>query len=315
MKNCDDIKNSLPLYLDNSLTEADKKTVEEHIKTCPDCTEALTQLSKTKKMVSSLTDVNPPPWFKQKIMARVREEAEKKSFVQKLFYPLQIKIPIQVFATVCIAVLAVYIYRTGEEQMKEVVPSSLPAPVMEVQKSQLPEQKLESSTGKVIQKEEQLAQKEETRREIIPSPATTADAAKDIKRQATPDFKTDRYESAPAAESELEKKKSEHIMGAAVKASGAPQAQSSMMKPNILLKVSDIYIAAEEVEKLLTKYEATNIDKQMKNGKTIITAELKNQKIRNFMENLKTVGQIREENIPSDNTEENITLTIEILKQ
>jgi hypothetical protein len=159
-------------------------------------------------------------------------------------------------------------------------------------------------------------------RESVPAPATATDAAKDIKRQAAPDLKTDRYENAPAAESialpetELEKKKEKHIMGAAMKAGGAPQVQSSIMKSNVLLKVSDIYIAAGEVEKLLTKYEAINITKQIKNGKAIITAELKNQRIRNFMENLNMVGQIEEGKIPpSDNTEENIPLIIEILKQ
>jgi hypothetical protein len=39
----------------------------------------------------------------------VRKEAGRKSFVQKWFYPLRFKIPVQVAATVVIAVLAVYI--------------------------------------------------------------------------------------------------------------------------------------------------------------------------------------------------------------
>jgi len=159
MKNCKEIENNLSLYLDDSLSDADKKAVEEHLKSCPRCTKALVQLSKTHTLVNNLAEVEPPAWFKQKIMAKVRKKAEKKSFVQKLFYPLRIKIPVQILATVFIAVLAVYIYRAGEEQMKEVVPSSAPAPIMEVQKSQLPEQKMKTSANENIQKEDHVIKK------------------------------------------------------------------------------------------------------------------------------------------------------------
>jgi len=96
MINCKEIENNLPLYLDNSLSRVDKQTVEEHLKSCPQCAKAFAQLQKTEKLVNNLTEIDPPPWFKQKIMAKVREESEKKNLVQKWFYPLQIKIPVQI---------------------------------------------------------------------------------------------------------------------------------------------------------------------------------------------------------------------------
>jgi hypothetical protein len=313
MKKCKDIENNLPLYLDNSLSGADKKDVEEHLKTCPQCTKALAQLSKTEALVNSLADVNPPPWFKQKIMARVREEAEKKSFVQKLFYPLRIKIPVQVFATVCIAVLAVYIYRAGEEQMKEVVPS----PVIEVRKSQLPELKEKTVTDKEIQAKEQVMQKKGASREVARQKAV--DTATGVNEQAAPDIKTDKYENAPKAESvalpeaALEKKKEKDILGTAMKASRAPQTQNIIIKPNILLKVSDIDMAVGEVEKLLVTYEAKNITRQIKQGKAVMTAELKNQKIKEFITRLKAIGWAEESNVPVADDEGNISLVMEII--
>src|SRR4030042_6864652 len=102
MKNCKDIENSLPLYLDNLLSDADKRAVEAHLKSCPQCVKLLAQLQRTGKLVDNLEEVEPPPWFKQKIMARGREDAKKKSFTQKWFYPLRIKVPVQVFATIFI---------------------------------------------------------------------------------------------------------------------------------------------------------------------------------------------------------------------
>jgi hypothetical protein len=319
MKNCKEIENNLPLYLDSLLTGADKQALEEHLKSCPRCTEALIQLSKTQTLVNDLTEVEPPAWFKQKIMAKVREESEKKSLVQKWFYPLRIKIPVQILATVCIAVLAVYIYRAGEEQIKEVVPSSAPVPVMEVQKSQLPEQKMKTSVDENIQKEDQVIEKKGMPREKVREVAV--DAAKDVNKQVVTNIEADKYESAPAAKSveqsgaELEKKKESNILGAAMKASRAPRAQSVMPSTKVLLKVADIDTAVGQVEKLLIKYEAKNINRQTTQGKVIMTVELKNQKTNDFTTRLKTIGQVEEGSAPLNNTEGNIFLVIEILNK
>ena len=319
MKNCKEIENNLPLYLDNSLSRVDKQTVEEHLKSCPQCAKAFAQLQKTEKLVNDLTEVEPPPWFKRKIMAKVREESEKKSLAQKWFYPLRIKIPVQIFATVCIAVLAVYIYRAGEEQIKEVVPSSAPAPVMEVQKSQLPEQKMKTSVDENIQKEDQVIEKKGMPREKVREVAV--DAAKDVNKQVVTNIEADKYESAPAAKSveqsgaELEKKKESNILGAAMKASRAPRAQSVMPNTKVLLKVADINTAVGQVEKLLIKYEAKNINKQTTQGKVIMTVELKNQETNDFTTRLKTIGQVEEDSAPLNNTEGNIFLVIEILNK
>ena len=61
-----------------------------------------------------LEEVEPPPFFEQRIMSRVREEAgRKQGILRRLFYPLHIKVPIQALATILVAVLAFYVYQTG----------------------------------------------------------------------------------------------------------------------------------------------------------------------------------------------------------
>jgi hypothetical protein len=137
MKNCKDIENSLPLYAEDLLSADEKRAIEDHLAECVDCRKALTDLKKANAMTQVLSEVEPPPWFKQKIMARVRAEAEKKSFAQKWFYPLRIKIPVQIAATIVIAVLAVYIYHSGDEQMKAVLPGAQ-QPVMEAKQEPTP---------------------------------------------------------------------------------------------------------------------------------------------------------------------------------
>ena len=350
MMNCKDIENSLPLYLDNLLSGTDKRMVEEHLKSCPQCGKALAELKKTDAITRGLSEVEPPPWFKQKIMARVREEADKKSFAQKWFYPLRIKIPIQVFATIFIVVLAVYIYRAGNEQFKEVLPPQTPTPVMETEKDKLSEQttklpdadktvmKKKVSAKKGIRDEKMVmydvspgsgVPKAEGLKKAMPQenlPAAAGNMVQPVQRERAADKKDASYsvlmskQAAPAMlmpspSVELERKKEGYVLGAAMKQSRAPEAQSVMPKANISVRVGDLNTAVVEVEKLLAKYEAKKIVKQMPEGKAIFTAELKVKNISDFIAQLKTIGRVEEKNIPAERGEQDINVVIEIKNQ
>jgi hypothetical protein len=86
--------------------------------------------------VHGLGEVEPPPFFEQRIMSRVREEAgQKQGILRRLFYPLHIKVPIQALATLLVAVLALYVYQTGEPEMKQMAP--LPIPLTELGKGRV----------------------------------------------------------------------------------------------------------------------------------------------------------------------------------
>jgi hypothetical protein len=348
MMNCKDIENSLPLYLDDLLSHADKRAVEEHLKSCPKCAKALAQLQKIGKLVDGLGEIEPPPWFKQKIMARVREEADKKSFAQKWFYPLRIKIPIQVFATIFIVVIAVYIYRAGEQQMKAVMPPTVPTPVMEEEKDQLSERtsKLSEADKTVVKKK--VAAKKDTRDEkmymydVLPgsgapktgeqgktSPqenvrAGAADMAKAMKDDAAVEKKEADYAALsekqaepakimPPPGVEIGRKKEGYVLGASMKQSRAPEAQSMMSKTTISMRVANINTAVGEMEKLLAKFEAKKIVRQMLEGKAIFTAELKAQNIKDFIAQLKTIGRVEEKDMPKASAESDIQVKIEIV--
>ncbi len=118
---CLKIKEKISAYIENQLTLEETKLIEGHLGSCKGCSIFLEDLKKTVKYAQSLGEVEPPPWLTQKVMAKVREETEKKkSILHKLFYPLHIKVPIEVFATIAVAVTALYMFRTIEPQMKVV---------------------------------------------------------------------------------------------------------------------------------------------------------------------------------------------------
>jgi hypothetical protein len=117
--NCENMKELLNAYIDNLLSGSEREAVEEHIASCPSCREELDELMHAVKLVRSLDRIVPPPWFSEQVMINIRKEEEKKKgIISRLFRPFYIKLPIEVFATVVIAVLAIYIYRSVEPEWR-----------------------------------------------------------------------------------------------------------------------------------------------------------------------------------------------------
>jgi len=304
MKKCKNIENSLPLYAEGLLSDAEKMSVEEHLAECADCSKAIADLKKVAAMTQGLSDIETPPWFKQRIMARVREEAEKKSFAQKWFYPLRIKIPIQVMATIIIAVLAVYIYRSGDEQMKAIVPQA-PQPVMEAQQEPTPAE---------IPKAKKAA------------PALLADGEKDkvselsslpVLQEAPQKFAA-RQESMKDRSVEDDSlsgaAKKSRMFKAATPAKPAPMAASitDQLQPVISVYVADVNSAVVEAEKILTNHNAKKVTKKLVDGKTILKAEIPAKNLKDVLSQLRGFGRVEEKNMPPESGEQAINVIIEI---
>ena len=347
MMNCKDDENNLPLFEDNLLSSAEKKALEQHLKSCSKCAKALAQLKKTGRLVEGLEEVEPPPWFKQKIMSRVREEAEKKSLAQKWFYPLRIKIPVQIMAAIVIAVLAVYIYRSGNEQMKVVIPPTSPTPVMETKKDLFSEQttKLSEADKTVVKKKVYVpegTQNEKIVTQDLPAGNSVVktrelkksmrlgnerramDMAKTVKGDADVDRKDTYFATVPEKQTEqakvvspssvgLERKKEGYVLGNSMKQSEAPAKKIIMPKAVFSLRVSNTNAAVGEVEKILKKYEAKKIVKQTPHGKVFLTAEIQAQKMNDFIAQLRTIGRVEAKDMPMDSVEGDIPMVIEIM--
>jgi hypothetical protein len=120
---CGEIENRLPAYREDLLSTEERKVIAGHLAACPCCSRAFASLKKAEALVHGLGEVEPPPFFEQRIMSRIREEAGKKQgILQRLFYPLYIKIPIQALATLLVAVLAFYVYQGGDPEIKQIAP-------------------------------------------------------------------------------------------------------------------------------------------------------------------------------------------------
>lgn len=123
---CKVIQGKLSPFLEGAVSLEEKRTIEEHLSGCQDCSIVLEDLKKAEVLVKGLEKVDPPAWLKQKVVARIRaEEERRKSLIQRLFYPLRVKVPIEAFATVLVALAAVYVFKAVEPETKRIpFPSS-----------------------------------------------------------------------------------------------------------------------------------------------------------------------------------------------
>jgi len=334
MMTCKDIEHMLPAYLEDLLSPEEKILTEEHLATCRQCSKALEDLKKTEKLVRELEEVEPPPWFTQKIMSRVREEEKRKEgIIRKLFYPLHIKIPIQALATVLIAVLVIHVYKVGEPEMKAVIapPSSAfqkagkeqapqeslkapqPMPARAVKEKALPLEDEKKEKGAVFVPSpvisEKTGERKESRIREESEPLSEKSAVFAKKREALKDTmieykRTERmHDEGSLAGGKREHEPAPKVMSAAIE---------KPVRTVVTVHVRDINTATGEIETLLGRFGAQNIKRRHLERREVLTGELPAKNVKELMEKLKTIGETRDSEMPSDLGERDISITIEV---
>ena len=142
-----DIRHKLSEYIDNAVTPTEKTAIDEHLRACTTCADALTELRKTIEQVKQIEEVEAPAWMTRKIMANVRAEAEeKKGLFRRLFYPLAVKLPIQAAAVLFLTVAVYYIYSSmhpadkyAEAPMGRLAKQEAPVEAQDTAKGRAPE--------------------------------------------------------------------------------------------------------------------------------------------------------------------------------
>jgi anti-sigma factor RsiW len=155
MNSHSDIQKLLSAYCGNDLSTGDRIMVEEHLSECPICRAELADLQITTRLIRTTPEVESPPWMTVRIMARIREEkASRRSWLKNLFFPLHIKIPLEVMALLVVCVSGYYMSRTVETELKapSVLQDAPPAAPVEDKpvKRAMPIQPTESKTEKAV---------------------------------------------------------------------------------------------------------------------------------------------------------------------
>jgi hypothetical protein len=115
----DDIRHKLSEYIDDAVTPGEKEAIEAHLAACGECSDALRELRKTIEHVRAVEEIEPPAWLTRKVMARVRETAERrKGMVRAVLDHFALLRPARVVAVLFLVVIAYTVYKTAPVREK-----------------------------------------------------------------------------------------------------------------------------------------------------------------------------------------------------
>jgi len=144
---CSNANKILSENIEGNGTPEQQVLIEEHLQSCEQCRLYAADIKKTIETLHALDEIEPPAWLTAKAMKKIRTESKPgKTWIERLFFPLHVKLPIEAFAAFLITVAAIFIYKNmgPELQQMEVQPSApatpsiLAVPEKEMQKEERP---------------------------------------------------------------------------------------------------------------------------------------------------------------------------------
>jgi len=314
---CEGRKERFSAYLDGILPAEERTLLEEHLKSCERCRESLADLRKTMEYVRTLEEIEPPAWLTNKVMARIRTEAEpKKRLIEWLFYPLSVKLPIQAVATVLIVATALYVFRMMEPEVKitERITEEVPQKI-------LPEPRdsaTDTEKGKTVpfQKVSPTPAPRQAP-EMKDAEAVGASAAPEPGEKAGTDYREKtpvaaKQEQAVALEESIKKEsdKPQHFF----QSSGAKVSDEKIPEEKVVeVLVKDIAAATKEIEAVLLNLNGKIVKTEYSDNRNVLFAEIPSRKMDEFLDQLKPIGEVQKKPEASESSELALTIRITII--
>jgi len=324
---CNNVQEKLSVYIEGMISPEERKLIDKHISSCSKCKEALYDLKKTLDYVHNLEDVEPPVWLTQKVMAKIHSEAEpKKGILQKLFYPLYIKLPIEAVAVVLIAVTALYIFKTIQPEMKMAkAPSEVATQVPLKEKTPSVDKSKEnvipphpplipplvrgdtegSKGGKGGFEAEQAVPVKKP--DTIDKSAETPKAPTQVLREAEVPSET-----RPSAGIATKDESKTEVLARAPKAKSLSETKEKTV--SLTIRVKDVETAIKEIEKSLIHHGAEIVKIEHLEDKDMFTAKIDSQKLKQLITEFKDIGEVEEKTITSKTNQGIIEICIEIVR-
>ena len=144
---CSEVSPWLSEYVDDLLAPAARKLVEEHVATCEGCAAELASLKAYLRAMAGMEKVSAPPDFLATVHERIEQTSSLKAKSQEpraknqpvherieqaspfhrltrwLFYPLRIKLPMELAGIALATLLLVFAYQTPKQEETKRVPA------------------------------------------------------------------------------------------------------------------------------------------------------------------------------------------------
>jgi len=324
---CKDIEEKLTAYREGVLSPEERRIVESHLASCAKCSSALADLEKIVGLLKNLPEIEPPPWFTQKIMAQVHKEAEKKSgLLKRLFYPFHIKIPIEAFVTLCVIALGLYVYKTSGPEIKtyQIPPAAIrEAPVADVPVGKLEDEAKPTAAPKIKPDSAVLGRKAPVLQPSIRADEQRAPSEAMMEQKAEAPVATGVAPPAPLPSMTKEKdvststdaeRKGERAKKV-IQFVPRPQKTDVNILPGITvtLSVENIASAYTDIEKVLGQSGITITKKMFKDSVQTVIVNCPEQKFQWLLGRLRTIGEIKHSPEIPEVTDGDLQITILVM--
>ncbi|NOR12389.1 MAG: hypothetical protein GQ545_03965 [Candidatus Aminicenantes bacterium] len=131
------VRDKLSEYIDGMLSQEEASAVKEHLDRCPDCMEEYEEMVKIIGQMNQMESLETPEFFVEKVHERLEKPLPLKKLVKGLFFPLKIKIPLELAGVAAAALLVIYIVGVrGKQHVYELTYAqrSQPLTVLQEQK-------------------------------------------------------------------------------------------------------------------------------------------------------------------------------------
>ena len=330
------IRHKLSEYIDGTVSAAEKAEIERHLKTCEKCSDALIELKKTIEHIKTIEEIEPPSWMTQKIMAKVRVEAElRKSIYERLYSAFVVNLPVKAVAVVFLTAIAFYMYRDirpqklSEAPRQESAVKKEAAPAPATGSGQLATRNYAQPLKRLPQSPEYKALDMKPEYEK-PAPPALADKVAAV----PPPAKPAEQPMLATKDSAMGKGAVAPQAGAAVMAeeqavSTAPQASAKLKSaaparlaskaeaaakagPVVILRAKDVEAAAREVEQAITQLGGSLLRKENPEAKKVYTVTISAQKLQDLKAKLRLIGEIEDKTEAPGSQDSMIELRIEL---
>jgi len=296
---CNTLHKKIADYHEGTLLPEEKKQAEEHLTTCEQCRLYAADIRRTIETLNGLEEVPTPPWLTQKVMQKIRAEAQpKKGLFQKLFFPLHIKLPLEAAATLLISGAAVLIMKSmgpdlppvniiSEKPLAQTLPSEKGSLPKDKPAIALPEQKAAEAPASEVPLKSEVSSDQSRMAEQQPVPASPVPAAP----APAPAM---RGSEAGKAKDMADEAKEQRM---AEPGASRPLPFSEKKRPEMpesTLQVLDVDKAHQEIQAILSKLGGVIKTTDKQGERTTLTIQLEPSKRETFLEQIRRIGSMKE---------------------
>jgi hypothetical protein len=306
---CRNIREKLSDYVDNELSDEEKKLVDEHLNACQKCSHALEELRKIVALTHRMEEAEPPPWLEQKVMAELKgHERRKEGFFQKLFFPVHTGFPIEIIATIALAVTAFFVFRAVEPEIEK-MPRKQAVKQSESERAISEEREYEAKEGLLLKqdiKEPPVASAPVKRKMRTAEPETPAERMEVLKEQTVMEEEMMFQDSYK----DVDKKAGRGRMAFAPGVVGTFEKKNEII--NVTVHVENIEASISRIEKVIKELKGEVVRTEQFDDKVALSVMLESGRINELRKELRVIGEV-DEILPVDLQGE-IELKIEFVK-